>query len=88
MVDQIDRNVATWMSEQREIRQLSQDAVAIQLSMDQPTVSKIERGLRRVSVSEFVSWCDALGVSNEQVCKLMASLRTYGGGSYPSGAGE
>ena len=42
---------------------LSQVSLAAELGVDQTIISKVEGGHRRLSVSELLSWSEALGVS-------------------------
>jgi transcriptional regulator with XRE-family HTH domain len=55
------------MTKQREARGLSQEAVAQQMELDQPSISKLERGSRGVSVIEFVAWSRAIGLSWDEL---------------------
>lgn len=71
----LDARLGQWMAVQREVRGLSQEALAIQLGRDQPVISKIERGLRRVSVEYLLRWAEAVGVSSDDLCRELDSLR-------------
>lgn len=55
---------------------MSQEALAIQLGTEQPTISKIERGQRRVTVAELLRWADVLGVDFEEVIVALSDLKT------------
>jgi len=55
--------LATWLCELRESRGVSQEALADSLGLGQSIVSRVERGHRRVTVPELLSWAEALGVS-------------------------
>jgi transcriptional regulator with XRE-family HTH domain len=46
----------------REARGLTQEVMALKLDLTQSSVSKIERGERRLDVVELHHWCRALGV--------------------------
>jgi len=41
---------------------VSQEALATQLGMDQPTLSKIETAQRRVTLEDFMRWAAALNL--------------------------
>jgi transcriptional regulator with XRE-family HTH domain len=58
----------------REEAGLSQDALAAALVRDQPFVSKVERGLRRVTVTDLLAWLDALGVPLNSIVVDLESL--------------
>jgi len=64
------------MAEQRECRNLSQEALALQLGRDQPQISKMERGLRKVGVEDLLHWAQAVGVPQEILCEELAELRS------------
>lgn len=42
---------------------MPQEALAVQMGRDQPWISKVESGARRVQLTEFLAWLDALGLS-------------------------
>jgi transcriptional regulator with XRE-family HTH domain len=74
-VSQFDADLGRWMAEQREDREMSQDAVAVQLGLDQPALSKIERGLRRVTTSELLHWAESVGVDDSALHSQLTALR-------------
>ena len=55
---------------------MSQEALATQLGTEQPTISKIERGQRRVTVAELLRWADVLGVGLEEVGAGLTDLKS------------
>ena len=63
------------MVDERESRSVSQEAVAQQMLLEQPTISKIESGQRRVTVEELLVWANALGLSTTSVCTQLDHLR-------------
>lgn len=73
---EFDARLGQWMAEQRESRRLSQEALALQLGRDQPVISKIERGLRKVSVEDLIHWAEAVGVPQEALCRELGVLRS------------
>lgn len=74
-VDDFDRDLGTWMALQREKRSISQDAVATQMSLDQPALSKIERGRRRVGTYELLHWAESVGVTDAELHGELETLR-------------
>lgn len=63
------------MAVQREARAVSQETVAQQMHLEQPTLSKIERGQRRLTVEELLVWANALGMPTSSVCMTLERLR-------------
>ena len=55
----------------REARGLSQVALAKRLDMTQSSISKVERGERRLDVVELHGWCHALGFSFQTLTKQL-----------------
>ena len=49
------------LAEMRERHGISQVELARRLEVDQPLVSKVERGVRRLDAVELMQWCRALG---------------------------
>jgi transcriptional regulator with XRE-family HTH domain len=45
----------------RRAAKLTQEELAVRLSLTQSSVSKVERGERRLDVAELHDWCRALG---------------------------
>ena len=56
----------------RKASGLTQVEVAARLGTDQSTYSKIEKGVRRMDVVEFVAWAEAIGAEPSDV---LAELR-------------
>lgn len=71
-----DSALGTWMAAERESRVMSQESVAQQMQLEQPTLSKIERGQRRVTVEELLGWANALGMSTAAVCSALDRMRS------------
>lgn len=67
--DDFDAHLGRTMAEWREFKGLSQEALAELLGRDQPFVSKIERGQRRITVLELMSWAAALDLDAAVVLK-------------------
>jgi len=65
--DSFGRELAAWMTAMREAKGLSQESVAVQLGKDQPQVSRLERGQRRISLREFLEWADAVGLTWDEI---------------------
>ena len=68
--------LGSWMAREREARSLSQEAVATQLGLDQPALSKIERGIRRVATAELLHWAESVGVPDASLHETLADLRS------------
>lgn len=64
-------SLAALMRSIRESRGMPQEALAVQLGRDQPWISKVENGTRRVQLVEFLSWLDALGMSLTDVSEQL-----------------
>lgn len=69
-----DALLAAWMAEQRERRGISQESLAERLRLDQPAVSRIERGYRKVTVIELLAWATALSLSWEDLASGLSQL--------------
>jgi|SRR5690606_18685900 len=74
-VDSFDYRLGSWMAEQRAVRSMSQAALGVQLGKDQPFMSKVERGLRKVSVEDLLHWAEALDLQHEVLCDKLKELR-------------
>jgi transcriptional regulator with XRE-family HTH domain len=59
----LGRLLATW----REERGLSQEALSVQLQLDQSYISRIEAGERHASVTFLLEWTEALNVGFEDM---------------------
>lgn len=79
-MDDFDVALGRLLARLREEGGLSQEALAASLGRDQPLVSKVERGQRRVSVADLLAWLDALGVSLGEIVGDIERL--------PGGAGS
>ena len=66
----------TALVEAREARAITQVALAKRLSMTQSSVSKVERGERRLDVVELHTWCRALGLSFAAFCRSLDAKLT------------
>lgn len=75
MVSKLDAALGAWMAAERDARQMSQEAVAHQMQLGQPVLSKIERGQRRLTVEELLIWANALGLGTTDVCSGLDKLR-------------
>jgi transcriptional regulator with XRE-family HTH domain len=60
---ELERRIARLAAELRERSGVSQAALGEELGHDQSSVSKIEHGLRRITVAELLRWAAALGTS-------------------------
>lgn len=74
-MDVFDRDLGSWMASQREQRSISQDSVATQMGLDQPALSKIERGRRRVGTYELLHWAESVGVTDDELHGTLEVLR-------------
>jgi len=74
-VSDFDKALGYWMLKERELRNISQEALALQLGRDQPSLSKIERGLRRTTVSDLLHWAVTLGVPEADLNGQLLALR-------------
>ena len=78
--------LAALMRSIREERGLSQEALAVQLGHDQPWISKVENGSRRVQLAEFLAWLDELGVALSDVAERVDDLwKSCHGAGHPAG---
>jgi len=48
---------------------LSQEELGRRLHITQSSVSKVERGERRLDVVEYLNWCEAIGVEPEKIIR-------------------
>jgi transcriptional regulator with XRE-family HTH domain len=71
---EFDEALGQLLARLRESGDLSQEALAAAIGRDQPLVSKVERGQRRVSVADLVDWLDALGVPLSDVAREIESI--------------
>ena len=55
-------------------RGVSQEALASQLGKGQPYVSKVEQGIRRISVLDAFEWAAALGVTFQELEKGLEEI--------------
>lgn len=55
----------------REELGISQEYLAQLLYRDQTSISKMEKGLRQISVIDFLHWCKALDLSLSDVVELL-----------------
>lgn len=72
--ERFDAQLAAFTHSRRKNVGLSQAALAEELGIDQATVSKVENGLRRLSVGEALQWLEALGMSADQAGSQLSSL--------------
>ena len=55
----------------RERAGLSQRALAAKLGWPLTTIARVETNERRLEVSEFLLWCEALGTSPETIIRAL-----------------
>lgn len=61
--------------EAREHAGLSQRALAERLGWTRNTIARIELNERRLDVTEFLLWCDAVGVAPEAILRTLRRRR-------------
>lgn len=54
---------------------LSQRGLAIKLGWPLTTIARVETNERRLEVTEFLLWCDAIGTSPERILKTLRRRR-------------
>ena len=64
---ELENQLAEWLAKLREEKGISQEALALQLGKGQSDITKIERGQKRVSVIELISWMAALDIPFERI---------------------
>lgn len=64
-----------WLVEKRNGLGLTQRQLAAKLNVVHSLVGKVEKGERRLDVVEFVSYCQALEVSPNEIIELFEKLR-------------
>lgn len=69
--DKLNTELGHRLRSEREKLGLSQSYLADLLNRDQTSISKMEKGLRQISVSEFIIWCNTLNLSLEQIIQLI-----------------
>jgi transcriptional regulator with XRE-family HTH domain len=77
-VSDFDRELGLLLARLRESSGLSQEALAAALGRDQPLISKVERGQRRVSVADLLAWLGGLGIP---LADIVSNLETLAGNS-------
>jgi transcriptional regulator with XRE-family HTH domain len=75
-VTDFNHTLGSWIAGEREARSISQEALATQLGLGQPTLSKIEHGIRRMTIRELLHWAESLGVPDESLHQALADLRS------------
>lgn len=70
------RQIIARLVAERERLGISQIQMAIRLELSQSAISKIERLERRLDISEFIQWCDALGVRAAKIVAEFDSFRS------------
>ncbi len=70
----LDADLGVWLAQKREEAGLSQEALAAQLGTEQPTISKIERGQRRVTAGDLIQWSLVLDIGFDTVGEELADL--------------
>lgn len=68
--DAIHDRLAGILKAGRESAGMSQRQLAARLGINQATVSFVENGTQAVRVTEFVEWCDALGMNPEDTLMM------------------
>src|SRR5690348_2630580 len=81
---QAREDVARWLRTIREERGLSQEALAQQLAVSQPYVSRTETGDRSVRIDEAMRWAIACGLRWEEVESDLRALWLSIGGDQPT----
>lgn len=64
-----------WLIEKRKAANLTQRQLAEKLEVVHSLVGKIEKGERRLDLIEFLSYCDGLGVSFDEISGFIAALK-------------
>jgi transcriptional regulator with XRE-family HTH domain len=59
--------LAKWMTQMREEKGISQEALGVQIGKGQSDIAKIENGSKKVSVLEMISWMAALDIPFERI---------------------
>ena len=75
-MDDFNKALGEWMSARREAAGVSQDSVGRQLGFEQPTMSKIESGRRRVTVEELLLWAEAVALPSAVLAEKLGELRS------------
>lgn len=75
-VDAFDQELGSFLARLRERSGMSQETFAAVLGRDQSVVSKTERGLRRVTVSDLLAWLAAAGTNLSAVAQELHDLRS------------
>lgn len=73
-IERFHHQVGRLLSNWREARGLSQEALAVQLRRDQSYISRIEAGERHASLTFLLEWSDALNVRFEELAPEIAVL--------------
>lgn len=74
-VSEFDERLGQFLARLREQSGVSQESLAGVLGRDQPTVSRVERGVRRVAVQDLLQWLNALGLGLSEVAPDLEALR-------------
>lgn len=73
-MNEFDVALGQFLARQREAGGLSQEALATALGRDQPVISRIERGQRRVTVADLLAWLRALDIPLAAVASEVEAL--------------
>lgn len=66
--------IGEWLAEQRRARGVTQAEVADACGVDQPMISRWERGTGRPYADQLARWAQALGLTPAEIADGMALL--------------
>lgn len=73
-MSQFDVQLGQLLARLRERSSVSQESLARVLGRDQPQVSRVERGVRRVAVQDLLQWLEALGFTLSDVAAELEAM--------------
>ena len=73
-MSEFDVHLGQLLARLREQSGASQESLGRVMGRDQPQVSRIERGVRRVAVQDLLQWLDALGLDLSDIAGELEAL--------------
>lgn len=64
-----------WLIQKRKAVNLTQRQLADKLQTVHSLVGKVEKGERRLDLIEFISYCEAMDVSSEEIVNVVLQLK-------------
>jgi ribosome-binding protein aMBF1 (putative translation factor) len=62
--------VGVWIASKRENKSISQEELSTQIGKTQSCIAKIEHGLRKVDILEFIEIVTFLNLTDEEILEL------------------